>query len=311
MKEKITHLIKILIGLSLVIWILSQVDRSKFYDYFLEMDLTAIIMILPLSLLSLLIQFWRWRYLVSSYSSDYHDRDLIPSFFAGFAFRLMIPGGHAELSKVFLLPGKKRGKVVAFGMERIFQSIVKIVLAAGLLVVHFPQYQTISILIILITIVIYFILPHVKYLTGLYEKQVRYHSVFIRSLWYSAGVYAIMLLQYYILMRQAYPITFDATAYTVVYLWGAGLVPISISGLGVREGLAVYFFSLYGVPAAFSVATSLFLFVFNAILPALAGVYFIYQKREYLREIRTSFKSTRNLLNGLRNSSPKRNETNR
>lgn len=302
-------MVKILIGLTLVLWILSQVDRSKFYDYFLEMDLFAILLVLPLSLLSLLIQFWRWKYLVSSYSTDYQNRDLIPSFFAGFAFRLMIPGGHAELSKVFLLPGKKRGKVVAFGMERIFQSIIKIILAVGLLVVHFPQYKVISILIILITIGAYFVLPHVKYLTGLYEKQVSYHSVFIKSIWYSAGVYAVMLIQYYILLRQAYPISFAATAYTVVYLWSAGLVPISISGLGVREGLAVYFFSLYGVPAAFSVATSLFLFVFNAILPALAGIIFIYQKRENLKEIKTSFKSTKNLLNDLRNSSQKRNET--
>ena len=309
MKEKITYLVKILIGLSLVLWILSQIDRSRFYDYFLEMDLTAIVLVLPLSLLSLLIQFWRWKYLVSSYSSDYHDRDLIPSFFAGFAFRLMIPGGHAELSKVFLLPGKKRGKVVAFGMERIFQSIIKIVLAVGLLMVHFPQYKIISVITILATIAVYFILPHVRYLTGLYEKQVNYHFIFVKSLWYSAGVYGVMLVQYYILLRQAYPVSLGATAYTVVYLWSAGLVPVSISGLGIREGLAVYFFSLYGVPAAFSVASSLFLFVFNAILPALAGVYYIYQKRENLREIRTSFKSTKNLLKSLRNSTQKRNET--
>ena len=306
MKEKIAYLLKALVGLILVLWILSQIDRSKFYAYFLGLDLNMILLVLPLSILSLGVQFWRWKYLVSTYSSDYSDLDLLPSFFAGFAFRLMIPGGHAELSKVYLLPGKKRGKVVAFGMERIFQTFVKIILAVGLLTVHFPQYQIYYLLVIVLTVAGYFVLPHIKLLTSLYEKEVSYHFVFLWSLLFSSGVYIIMLLQYYILLRTAYPISFSATAYTVVYLWSAGLIPVSISGLGIREGLAVYFFGLYGVPAAFAVATSLFLFVFNAILPALVGVYYIYQKREHLKEIKTSLQSTKNLVNSLRqdNSRP-------
>jgi hypothetical protein len=87
----------------------------------------------------------------------------------------------------------------------------------------------------------------------------------------------------------------------VIYLWGAGVIPISISGLGIREGLAVYFLRMYGIAAAYAVATSLFLFALNTIIPALIGIYFIYRKRTYLKDIGDSVRSTRELIHNLRN----------
>jgi hypothetical protein len=233
--------------------------------------------------------------MIANYSDNYNSTDLIPSFFAGFTFRLLIPGGHAELSKVLLLPGQKRGKVIAFGMERIFQTIIKILLAVWLLTIHFPQYVLVYIAVSLLVIGGYFVIPRFSLIKNLHEKPVHYHAVFLWSIIFSAGVYLVMFTQYYLLLNDAFSISVWATAYTVVYIWSAGVIPISISGLGVREGLAVYFFSLYSVPAAYAVATSLFLFALNAILPALIGVVYIYKKRAHLKDVRHSIESTRDL----------------
>ena len=84
-------------------------------------------------------------------------------------------------------------------------------------------------------------------LKNLQEKDVNYHRLFGMNLIFSAGLFIIMGLQYYILLNEIEKISLFATYHTAVYLWGAEVVPISIAGLGIREGLAVYFFKIYHI----------------------------------------------------------------
>jgi len=272
----------------------------EFVDYFKTLSFSSLIIILVLSGLGLYLQFWRWKYLVERYSIHFNSLDLLPSFFAGFAFRLLIPGGHAEFSKIFLLPGKKRGKVLAFGMEKFSQALIKILALLIVLPLTFPDYKLYSILILFLLIFGYFLFQRIPILKNLQEKDVNYHQVIGMNLVFSLGIFVIMGIQYYLLLNQVDTISLMATYHTSVYLWSAGMVPISVSGLGIREGLAVYFFKFYGVSAAHAVATSLFLFTINTIFPALVGVYFIYRNRSYFGELKNSIKSTREILASLR-----------
>ena len=145
-KNKLIYLLKFSIGIALIIWILSKVDREKVVDYFLSLNLSSLLLILVFSVIAVTIQFLRWKYLVTTNSVSFEYKDIIPSFFAGYSFRLMIPGGHAEISKIFLLPGKKRGKAVAVGMEKFFQTYIKLVLILVALTFSFPEYNTLFIL---------------------------------------------------------------------------------------------------------------------------------------------------------------------
>lgn len=300
-KNKLVYLLKFSIGLALVIWILSKVDREKVVEYFLSLDLLTLLLILAFSIIAVTVQFYRWKYLVTSNSISFETKDIIPSFFAGYAFRLMIPGGHAEISKIFLLPGKKRGKAVAVGMEKFFQTYIKLVLILGALIFSFPDYNIIFYPSIIILLVLLVFLPKLKWLKMLQEKKVNNLVIFGNTLIYSVFIYLIMAIQYFILLNLVNSISFLETMHTVIYLWGAGIVPISISGLGVREGLAVYFLEWYGVNPAHAVATSLFLFFLNTIIPAIIGVYFIYQKRQHLKDMKDTVKSTRSLWQELKN----------
>jgi len=49
-------------------------------------------------------------------------------------------------------------------------------------------------------------------------------------------------------------------------------VPFTFSGLGVRENLSVYLFGLFGITAPVAVATSLFVFITNFLMPAFIGL---------------------------------------
>jgi hypothetical protein len=302
MKQKIIYGAQICIGLVLVIVILMQVDRVQFVEYFKTLSLVSLIIILILSVIGLYIQFRRWKYLVERYSIYFNSIDLLPSFFAGFAFRLLIPGGHAEFSKIFLLPGKKRGKVLAYGMEKFAQALIKIFALLIVIPFTFPDYKFYSIFVLFLIVIGYFLFPRIPILKNLQEKDVNYHRVIGMNLVFALGIFVIMGLQYYLLLNQVDSVSLLATYHTSVYLWSAGLVPISVSGLGVREGLAVYFFNLYGVSAAHAVATSLFLFTINTIFPALVGVYYIYKNRAYFGEFKNSIKSTREIIASIRSN---------
>jgi uncharacterized membrane protein YbhN (UPF0104 family) len=301
-KQKIVYVSQICIGLVLVTWILLQIDKEQFLQYFKNLSFVTLVTILILSGIGLYIQFRRWKYLVERYSLHFNLGDLLPSFFAGYAFRLLIPGGHAEFSKIFLLPGKKRGKVLAFGMEKFAQALIKILALLFVLPITFPELKIYSIFILLLLIIGYFLFPKIPILKNLQEKDVNYHRVIGMNLVFAFGVFIIMGLQYYLLLNQVDKISLIATYHTSVYLWSAGMVPISVSGLGVREGLAVYFFNFYGVSAAHAVATSLFLFTINTIFPALVGAIYIYRNRACFGDLKDSIKSTREILASIRSN---------
>jgi uncharacterized membrane protein YbhN (UPF0104 family) len=300
LKKQFLYIIQISIGIALVVWIIMQVDQEQFLAYFNNIYAHNILYIITLSVISLVIQFRRWRYLIERYSSHYDLRDLLPSFFAGFTFRIIIPGGPAEFSKIFMLPGKKRGKILAFGMEKVFLTFIKLMAILIVIPISFPEYFFYCIALFVVLVIAYIFIPRLSYLKDWQEKDVNYHVVFANNVLFSLGIFVVMGLQYYILINQVDVISLAATFHTSVYLWCAGMVPISVSGLGIREGLAVYFFRLYGVSPANAVATSLFLFVINTIFPALIGTYYIYKKRSHFREIRGSIKSTKEIIASVR-----------
>lgn len=298
------YIIKFLIGAMLVYWLLLQVNRERFIEYFFQLDIRTLSLIILLSLSGLLTQFLTWRYLLQKNAVDYKKKDIFPSFVSGFTFRLMIPGGHAELSKIFLLPGRKRGKAMAFALEKSLQAYIKILLVLVVIPLTFPSYTVYSYALITGMILLLFIIPKIKLLNEFRETSTKFLTMIPVLLILFLLNFIIMGGQYYILLNKVNAISFVDTMHTSVYLWASGVVPISISGLGVREGLAVYFFQRYGIPNAFAMATSLFLFVLNQVFPALFGIYYIQKKRQHFHEIKSTFRSTLEIYKSFRNNKP-------
>jgi uncharacterized membrane protein YbhN (UPF0104 family) len=305
-KERILFIFKYLTGLALLVWILSRVDRSQIFATLTEVSIPVFLLIFLLVIINLGSQFSRWKYLIESNSNHYDTRDLLPSFFAGFAFRLMIPGGHAEISKIFLMPGKKNGKIFAFGIEKFFQTFIKLLLVLVALPLVFPDLKIYFWSLTIVVIAAYFIIPRVlkfSFFSRMQEREVHYPKIFLRTLVYSIAVFICMTLQYYLLINQVHEIGLGPTALVVIFILGAGLLPISVSGLGVRENLAVFFLAQYAIPGSTAVGFSLLVFVLNAIIPALVGVYFIMAKRQHLKDARGALSSVKHRLS-IRNKVP-------
>jgi len=287
LRDRLIFILKYVIGFVLLAWLLLKIDQQILLETFLELELSTIILVILLAILNLVFQFSLWRYLVVRHSKNYRIKDLIPSFFAGFALRLMIPGGHAEITKVFLLQGKKRGKVIAFGIEKSFNTYLKIILICFALPLVMEEYKIILWSIGSVLIVGLVFLPLLlarERLQKHQEKTVSYFAVFIISFLHSIPIFLCMTTQYFLLLNQSYEIAFFDTIIVSVFVWGAGLIPISVSGLGVRENLAVYFLAFFAIPAAVAVGVSLSVFIVNMILPAIVGVFMIMHRRDDIKQ---------------------------
>ena len=80
----------------------------------------------------------------------------------------------------------------------------------------------------------------------------------------------LMSLQFYLLLSSLEPVGWEV-GLTLPIILVVSSLPISIMGLGLREGTAALLLSRYGVPMEAAVAAAFSLFVVNALLPGLVG----------------------------------------
>jgi len=283
----LAFILKYCVGLFLLGWILSRIDVNEMLRAIAQLSYPAIFASVSFAALNILVQFYRWKFLLEKQSANFENKDILPSFFAGLTLRLIVPGGHAEISKIFFLPGKKGGKLMAFGIEKIFQTYFKLIMVLIALPLVFTEYRSTFWSLAGIGIAAFFVVPAFgshSVLQRFHEKEVNYAKLLRGTFWFTLISFLFLDLQFYVLLEEVYPIGFWPTLLVVIFILGAGLVPISVSGLGVRENLAAFFLARYAVPGFAAVGISLFTFFFNTILPALIGIYFIYKRRHALHE---------------------------
>ena len=88
---------------------------------------------------------------------------------------------------------------------------------------------------------------------------------------FACACFGVMSLQFYFLLSSLESVGWQVGLALPIILIVSSL-PISIMGLGLREGTAVLLLSRYGVPMEAAVAAAFSLFVINALLPGLVGL---------------------------------------
>ncbi|MFC1726368.1 lysylphosphatidylglycerol synthase transmembrane domain-containing protein [candidate division KSB1 bacterium] len=105
-------------------------------------------------------------------------------------------------------------------------------------------------------------------------RQYKTYNILIPVL-YSLAVYIIMVLQgYYVVISLNNHISYFSMLFYVSIISLAIIVPITISGLGIREALFIYFFTKEGLTSEFALSFSLIFVVINYIIIATLGLWF-------------------------------------
>lgn len=99
----------------------------------------------------------------------------------------------------------------------------------------------------------------------------------------SLGSTCLDLMLLFFLLRGFQQVDFAVALATFPWIVMAGGLPISLSGLGVREGAAALLLARYALPPAAAVNVALLLFLFSALLPAALGGIWLLADRQWLR----------------------------
>lgn len=94
--------------------------------------------------------------------------------------------------------------------------------------------------------------------------------------------YAVYVTQFVLLLHAMTPTLSWSGAYqgvALVYLAKFLIPPVTLMDLGIREGATVFFLAFFGAPDAAAFNASFLLFVMNLLLPAAAGLPFVWRMR--------------------------------
>ncbi len=243
--------------------------------------LTAIACFLVL----LFLRAYKWHRLMGAVGTG-HLRKSMRSLFGGFALGLITPGRLGELGRCVFVREEERAQVALLTLlDRLLDLWALLTLVGAslfFLVPHPVAIFGVAVWLALLPMVMSF--PRlIGRLSKLVRKSWHYHGHMAEAAKGLHGVqipaFAVLavvatwteLASFFFLLRAFFPAEYTTAVATYPYIVLAGDLPLSFSGVGVREGAAALLLSPYAVPSGAAVDASLLWFVFAILLPAALG----------------------------------------
>jgi len=307
-KPIIIFLLKLLVSGGLLAYFLSRVHPERFLHTFASANYSWIALALTVYLFAQSISAVRWTMLARPLGIATPFKDLVKYYLIGMFFNLFAPGTvGGDVSRVYNLvrddAAHAKGRAVttmhaamSVLMDRAIGMVVLVWLGATALLL-FPQYtmphtvRMVTFLLasgfavaVLLTPLLRRLLPEdghpivvkVRLLFRSYRMQWRALA--------AAGVLSIVihLIQawMHVVMGRALglelPFTFCLIVYPLVGTFAA--IPVSLNGLGLREGGYIYLLAVIGIGTEKAIAFGLLLFLIVALDSLIGGLLFLLQK---------------------------------
>ena len=275
---KLKNIIKIIISLSLVIYLVSIVDWNIVFD--LDRDFILYLMALVLiALFFLCFMVFRWDILIDRFStikpkiSTLYQYYLIGSF-----FNIFFPGAiggdvmriHYSYKKYHL--GIKKATAIVFferiagllGLTLIFTFSI---FFNEIIANKIDMDKEYILLIIPIVLIISIVFNKISFKKG---YMISYRTISVILVLSMLGQFADILIAYILCDYFNLSITLGNLLTIMPLVYIVTVLPISIGGIGVREGAFVGLLSLYNVSASTAVIIS-FLMYFTRVLVGIIG----------------------------------------
>ena len=265
------------LGLSMLILglIFSRINLDEAGDLVFSMPAVLLLQVFLLSVLRHFVQLNNWRCALH-FNPQYrfHRNQLLTSYLVALPLRFLIPGGHASFAKVFYLQNSsKLASLVSTTAERLFMTWATWFFAAIAVLWHYPQ-MNLSLRIIILVLTAF--MPLYAALALWLKPGWRiWHSSYSaqapKMMLLQVANTLLMYLQYHLLLNHLGSIKYIHTWLGMALTNVSNSIPITISGLGLREGFAIHFLADFGFSAEQAVAATLSLFLFHDVVPAVVG----------------------------------------
>lgn len=271
-KKILFYIAKLLVSATLVWIAIRRIDPEKLLNYIDSLPAYLLFLTLLGSVINIGLQYLRFRLIIDECRHEITTPQLLRVFFMGFAFRLTVPGGHGEAAKMLFVPGKARNRITAYGIEKITISAVILFLFGPAVIFLFPQYK-VFLFISLIPVAGVFLLYYLRNRPWIKKWQVagtRYKLIAAKTVILTLGIYGVFISQYWIMLRLL-SVNWLSVGAICIIVMGASALPVSVSGLGIRENTTAWLLADFGVPPAIGVGVPLMVFVLNVVIPAVIG----------------------------------------
>ena len=239
------------------------------------------------SILAMLLVRWaRWHALLGAGGVESSRTASAGSLLGGFALGAVMPGRLGEMGRFLFVPARHRPRVILLNLiDRTLDTWALVTFAVGSLFLIAPRPAA------LIAVCVWMsLLPFVLGLPRIVSKLggLPWWSEGLRAKLRAAaetlpnlrvGGYASIsllstgcdLLAFFFLIRAFQDIRLGVVLATFPWIVMAAGLPLSVGGLGTREGAAAILLSRFAIPASVALSASLLLCVFGSLLPALVG----------------------------------------
>jgi len=286
--KKIT-ILKIFLTLLFFYILFYKIDINSILYVLQSLNIFFLICALAMVPILYLIRTWRWRYFLVSLGISLPFYQSFKIMLIGNFYGLITPGKIGEFGRAFHISEKKSLTIPTIIMEKLLDIVVLVILSIITILYFFQDSTFMKITIFLISIGVFvaiYLSINEKFM-GLigktfgispenvgnfiitFKKLIRNYPIVIKSV-------LITIIYYFI----AYCIAFFIVISGNMKLEGIfmlpivvlmGNIPITISGLGLRESIGSLCFVLLGESAANGFVFSLLLFIFITVIPAIFG----------------------------------------
>ena len=242
--------------------IIQALKQAKFFWILLAF------LLLPLNLF---IQFLRWKFLVVLSNENVPNREIIKSILYSFSYSIFTPARLGEIGRAFHIPNSKKDELVILAFFEKFFAFGSLLLFGFLSLGIFKSY-----LFFIIVILIIFILVESKMIVKFIPFIQRYKRVIRRvkiSKIFSISIIFVFIyiFQFFLVLNAFHIVQFFKSFFMISIVMFFNSLPITLSGLGIRELLSVYFFKELGISPASAASASLIIFFINILIPTFVG----------------------------------------
>jgi len=285
-QKKIYLVIKIILSFSLLLFLFRiKLNVQDLWLILQKARFTLLLLSLLPTIIIVLIKTWKWQLMVTdTFKCPLRFKESLFSYLFGLAPGLLTPGRIGEILRITLISKLSKVKLgELFVIDKYIE--LSTLFLAGALGSYLMKLDTIfrlalfSFVLCMLLFVVRkkWVPPLLGFVSRTFHVHLRIEFqdiLFGRFLLYvmlSAIALFLDIFTFYLIVNSFQDFHFAEALIIFPLLLLAAVMPISISGLGVRETAAIYLMSLFAVSPEISFNASLLIFVIGSVLPALAG----------------------------------------
>ncbi len=295
-KKDIIKIAKLLLTIAAFVYLIKIAQPEKVITYLVRIDTSLLLIIILLKFISDLFKIWKWMLFARVQVADFSFLTALRSFYMGMTLAVITPFAIGELGRGALASETNKAELSGLVLiDKIFDlATVTLFALSGLAVLIRRAY------LIVIIVICYFLgLYLMKRLFALWSKKgfsERNNSRFFAKLissfrtvpntliwkqaWLSIIYFMLFYFQAYLIMmayRDDFPL--EVVLYFPLITLST-ILPITIGGLGIREGTAILLLKQYQIPEAIAFNTFFMHFVIANVLAGLLGaILFLFPRK--------------------------------